>query len=214
MSSVDHNVPAAGPQPVLLLASGSPRRRALLAQIGVPHAVVLPGIEELRLAGEGAGECVLRLALAKARAGHALAQARAAEPGALPVLGADTAVVLGDDMLGKPVDRADALAMLARLSGATHRVLTAVALVHAGGEAVRLCESRVRFRVLTAAECAAYWESGEPRDKAGAYAVQGLGAVFISALEGSYSGVMGLPLYETAEILDAAGVPRWRDLGE
>jgi septum formation protein len=93
-------------------------------------------------------------------------------------------------------------------------VLTAVALVHAGGEAVRLCESRVRFRVLTAAECAAYWESGEPRDKAGAYAVQGLGAVFISALEGSYSGVMGLPLYETAELLDAAGVPRWRDLGE
>jgi septum formation protein len=212
LSSVDHNLPAAGVEPVLLLASGSPRRRELLAQIGVPHAVVVPGIEELRLAGEGVGECLLRLALAKARAGHAVAQERSAHLGQLPVLGADTAVVLGADMLGKPVDRDDALAMLARLSDTTHRVLTAVALVHAGGEATRLCESRVRFRALTAPECAAYWESGEPRDKAGAYAVQGLGAVFISALEGSYSGVMGLPLYETAELLDAAGVPRWRSL--
>ena len=151
-----------------------------------------------------------RLALAKASSGHAVAQARSAEWGHLPVLGADTAVVLGDDMLGKPVDRADALAMLARLSGVTHRVLTAVALVHAGGEAVRLGESRVAFRALTSPEREAYWASGEPRDKAGAYAVQGLGAVFIRALEGSYSGVMGLPLFETAQLLDAAGVPRWQ----
>jgi septum formation protein len=182
----------------------------LLAQIGVPHAVVVPGIEELRLAGEGAADCVQRLALAKARAGHAVAQARSAEWGHLPVLGADTAVVLGEEMLGKPGDRAEALAMLARLSGATHRVLTAVALVHAGGEATALSDSRVDFRVLAAAECSAYWDSGEPRDKAGGYAVQGLGAVFIRALAGSYSGVMGLPLYETARLLDGAGVPRWQ----
>jgi septum formation protein len=200
------------PAAVLLLASGSPRRRELLAQIGVPHAVIVPGIAELRLAGEGVHECVQRLALAKARAGHAAAQAGDVALQGLPVLGADTAVVLGDDMLGKPVDRADALAMLARLSGVTHRVLTAVALVHASGEAIRLSESRVRLRVLQPAECAAYWHSGEPRDKAGGYAVQGLGAVFVSSLEGSYSGVMGLPLYETAQLLDAAGVPRWRDV--
>jgi len=210
MATAIHHNAAGGPvAPVLLLASGSPRRRELLAQVGVPHAVVVPGIPEERLAGEGAADCVQRLAFAKARAGHAVAQARSEEWGHLPVLGADTAVVLGDEMLGKPADRDEALAMLARLSGVTHRVLTAVALVHAGGEAVRLSESRVEFRALTAAECEAYWASGEPRDKAGGYAVQGLGAVFISGLEGSYSGVMGLPLYETAQLLDAAGVPRW-----
>jgi septum formation protein len=209
-SPIHHNAGHGPSAPVLLLASGSPRRRELLAQIGVPHAVVVPGIEELRLAGEGVEACVRRVALAKARAGHAVAQARSAEWRHLPVLGADTAVVLGDDMLGKPADRDEALAMLARLSGVTHRVLTAVALVHAGGEAVRLSESRVAFRELAQPECAAYWESGEPRDKAGAYAVQGLGAVFIRGLEGSYSGVMGLPLYETAELLAAAGVPRWQ----
>jgi septum formation protein len=207
---IHHNAAGGLPAPVLLLASGSPRRRELLAQIGVPHAVVVPGIEELRLAGERAVDCVQRLALAKARAGHAVAQARPAEWGHLPVLGADTAVVLGEEMLGKPTDRAEALAMLARLSGVAHRVLTAVALVHAGGEASAVSESRVDFRVLDEAECSAYWESGEPRDKAGGYAVQGLGAVFIRALAGSYSGVMGLPLYETARLLDAAGVPRWQ----
>jgi septum formation protein len=206
---IHHNAAGALPAPVLLLASGSPRRRELLAQVGVPHAVVVPGLPEQRLAGEGAADCVQRLALAKARAGHVVAQARSEEWGHLPVLGADTAVVLGDDMLGKPADRDEALAMLARLSGVTHRVLTAVALVHAGGEAVRLSESRVAFRALTGLECEAYWASGEPRDKAGGYAVQGLGAVFIRSLEGSYSGVMGLPLYETAQLLDAAGVPCW-----
>ena len=206
---IDHNAGRRPPAPVLLLASGSPRRRELLAQIGVPHAVVVPGIPEQRLAGEGVEDCVQRLALAKARAGHAVAQARSAEWGHLPVLGADPAVVLGSEMLGKPGDRAEALATLARLSGVTHRVLTAVALVHAGGEAVCLSESRVAFRELGEPECEAYWDSSEPRDKAGAYAVQGLGAVFIRGLEGSYSGVMGLPLYETAQLLDAAGVPRW-----
>jgi septum formation protein len=112
-------------------------------------------------------------------------------------------------MLGKPHDRHSALSMLTRLSGRSHRVLTAVALVGARESQVRLSESEVRFRSISSAECAQYWDSGEPRDKAGAYAIQGLGAVFVSRLEGSYSGVMGLPLCETAELLDAAGVPRW-----
>jgi septum formation protein len=140
------------------------------------------------------------------------AAAGAAVP--LPVLGADTLVLLDDTPLGKPRDRADALDMLARLSGRTHQVLSAVALLSAGGVAARLCASEVRFRVLDAAECAAYWETGEPRDKAGAYAIQGLGAVFVAALNGSYSGVMGLPLFETAELLAAAGVRRWGAMPE
>lgn len=215
MSPARHNpqAPAGAPAlaavattPVLCLASGSPRRRELLLQIGVPHSVRVPGIAEERTAGEGVEDCVQRLALAKARAVHG------AEPG-LPTLGADTAVVLGGEMLGKPVDREEGLAMLARLAGATHRVLTAVALVHDGGEAVALSESRVRFRAISTGEAEAYWASGEPRDKAGGYAVQGLGAVFIAGLEGSYSGVMGLPLFETAALLDAAGVPRWQATG-
>jgi len=212
MSPARHNPRSAGPVaagpvaavPVLCLASGSPRRRELLLQIGVPHTVSVPGIPEERGVGEGVEACVQRLALAKARAVHAAGAA-----GGLPALGADTAVVLGDEMLGKPAHRDEGLAMLARLAGATHRVLTAVALVHARGEAVTLSESRVRFRAIAQPEAEAYWASGEPRDKAGGYAVQGLGAVFIASLEGSYSGVMGLPLFETAALLDAAGVPRW-----
>jgi septum formation protein len=194
--------------PVLCLASGSPRRRELLLQIGVPHSVSVPGIPEERAAGEAVEACVQRLALAKARAVHGAGASRG-----LPALGADTAVVLGDEMLGKPTHRDEGLAMLARLAGATHRVLTAVALVHDGGESVALSESRVRFRAIAPPEAEAYWASGEPRDKAGGYAVQGLGAVFIASLEGSYSGVMGLPLFETASLLDAAGVPRWRMAG-
>lgn len=187
--------------PALLLASGSPRRRELLWQIGVAHAIAIADIDEQPLAGEAAADCVQRLALAKAtKVWH----------GQLPVLGADTAVVLDGAMLGKPRDRDDALAMLVRLSGRTHRVLTAVALVDQRGSAVRLNDSAVRFRALDPSECARYWESGEPRDKAGGYAIQGLGAVFISELRGSYSGVMGLPLFETAALLDAAGVPRWQ----
>jgi septum formation protein len=126
---------------------------------------------------------------------------------ALPVLGADTAVVIDDAMLGKPRDRSEALEMLARLSGREHEVVSAVALAQRGTLNSRLCRSVVRFRPLAAEECEAYWDSGEPRDKAGGYAIQGLGAVFIETLRGSYSGVMGLPLFETAALLKAAGVP-------
>ena len=194
---------AAAPQ--LILASGSPRRRELLHQIGVAHVVQTADVDERQLPGEDPAACAARLALAKARAVHGAAPGRAQ----LPVLGADTLVVQDGVTLGKPRDRADALAMLQQLSGRTHRVISAVALVTAAGVASRLSDSEVRFRPLTSAECAAYWDTGEPRDKAGAYAIQGLGAVFIAALNGSYSGVMGLPLFETAELLAAAGVRCW-----
>ena len=206
MNATDrHAVHRPDAPPLLVLASRSPRRRELLWQIGVPHHVAAADIDEQPLPGEAPANCVQRLALAKARAVRALGAA-----GGLPALGADTAVVLGGEMLGKPAHRDEGMAMLARLSGATHRVLTAVALVHDGGEALRLSESRVRFRAIAPPEAEAYWASGDPRDKAGGYAIQGLGAVFIAALEGSYSGVMGLPLFETAALLDGAGVPRWQ----
>jgi septum formation protein len=119
-------------------------------------------------------------------------------------------VVLDGAVLVKPTDRADGERMLRQLSGRTHSVLTAVALAGALGVQARLSRSDVSFRVLSAAEVAAYWDTGEPHDKAGGYAIQGAGAVFVADLRGSYSGVMGLPLYETAELLALQGVPRWR----
>jgi septum formation protein len=126
------------------------------------------------------------------------------------VLGADTTVVIGEQMLGKPRDRAHALTMLERLSGHEHEVLSAVALVCAGTVNLALSRSWVRLRALAREECEAYWDSGEPRDKAGGYAIQGRGAVFVEALRGSYSGVMGLPLFETGQLLAAAGLPLWQ----
>ena len=189
----------------LILASASPRRSALLRQIGVAHRIATPDVAELRGPGENLEACIKRLALSKAR------QVREREhQSKLPVLGADTAVVLGDEMLGKPADRDAALAMLARLAGRSHRVLTAVALVGKHGETLRLARSTVTFRRIDAEEIERYWDSGEPVDKAGGYGIQGLAAVFVEKIEGSYSGVMGLPLFETAALLDAAGVPRWQ----
>jgi septum formation protein len=193
--------------PVLILASASPRRRALLRQLGVPHRAHPADIDEQRLAGEAVADCVSRLARAKAEhvwnhEGRAVA---------LPVLAADTAVVIDDRLLGKPANRADALRMLALLSGRSHRVLTAVALLDVGGLRMRLSDSTVRFRALAAEECARYWDTREPRDKAGGYAIQGFGAAFVSGLEGSYSGVMGLPLFEVAELLHSAGLPVWQE---
>ncbi len=191
-------------EPDLILASASPRRSALLRQIGVAHRIAAPEIAEVREPRENLEACIRRLALSKAR------QVRERERASkLPVLGADTAVVLGDEMLGKPADREAALAMLARLEGRSHRVLTAVALVGKHGETLRLARSTVTFRRIDADEIERYWDSGEPVDKAGAYGIQGIAAVFVEKIEGSYSGVMGLPLYETAALLDAAGVPRW-----
>ncbi len=185
--------------PVLCLASSSPRRRALLEQIGVPHETLAADVDETPRPGEAPEVFVERVALAKA---HAVAAQRPR----LPVLGADTAVVLNEIVMGKPRDREEGVAMLLALAGREHRVLSGVALVAAGSAHYRLSESRVRFRTLARAEAEAYWKTGEPADKAGGYAVQGLGAVFVCHLAGSYSGVMGLPLFETAELLAHAGL--------
>jgi septum formation protein len=194
--------PLAPEAPLLCLASASPRRQALLTQIGVAHRVMAAELDETRIAGESPRAYVLRLAQAKAKA--VLPQAEG-----LPVLAADTAVVLGDVVFGKPRDRAHGLHMLASLCGRDHEVLTAVALARRTGTSTCVSVSTVRMRAATATELAAYWDSGEPHDKAGGYAIQGLGAVLIEALHGSYSGVMGLPLFETAQLLQAAGVACW-----
>jgi septum formation protein len=143
---------------------------------------------------------VCRLAVAKAHAGLAVRPARIA-----PVLGADTAVALGDELFSKPSDQADATRMLGRLAGRTHTVWTAVAITDGARERVELCRSSVTFRALAPDEIAAYWRTGEPADKAGGYAIQGRGAQFIADLRGSYSGVMGLPLFETARLLSLFG---------
>lgn len=193
------------PPPVLCLASASPRRRALLLQIGVAHIAHGANIDETAGARETPRDYVARVAAAKACA------IRRMEP-SLPVLGADTTVIVDGATFGKPAGRAQGLAMLASLSGRVHEVLSAVALADARGVAIAVSTSAVRFRTLTDAECRAYWDSGEPHDKAGAYAIQGLAAAFIESLHGSYSGVMGLPLFETAALLRAAGVPYGRQL--
>lgn len=182
------------------LASQSPRRRELLRQIGLEPVLLAASVDETPLPGERPGAFVVRLAEAKARAGSA-----APEAAGLPVLGADTAVVMDGRILGKPKDRADAMAMLLQLAAREHQVYTGVAL-WTGELHTRLNVSRVRFRGIERTEAAAYWASGEPTDKAGGYAIQGLGAVFVADLQGSYSGVMGLPLFETAELLRECGI--------
>lgn len=189
----------------LILASGSPRRSRLLAQIGVPHEVRAVGLDESRREREAPRDYVRRLAREKAEAALAVTDIRNRA-----VLAADTAVVLGDQVFGKPADEREAVAMLIQLGGRTHDVLTAVALAANGVWRTADSTSRVTFRPLTEADCRRYWTTGEPVDKAGGYAIQGLAAVFITQVEGSYSGVMGLPLYETALLLEAAGVERWQ----
>jgi septum formation protein len=184
----------------IYLASQSPRRAELLRQIGVSFDVVTVAVDETMAAAETPEAYAQRLALEKARAGWGqLCSDRR------PVLGADTIVIAGDTVMGKPASRQQAIEMLLTLSGNTHQVITAVALA-GEQEVVRSQCSRVTFRSLTRRECEAYWETGEPRDKAGAYAIQGLAAMFITRLEGSYSGVMGLPLYETTELLKTFGI--------
>jgi septum formation protein len=190
----------------IYLASASPRRRELLAQLGLDCEVVPVDIDETHRAGESGRAYVRRLALAKART--AMARIDGLEA---PVLAADTAVVLGERILGKPVNEAGARRMLADLAGRAHDVYSAVAVRNGDFEEVAVSCSRVQFRAISAKEIAAYWQTGEPRDKAGAYAIQGIGAVFITSLEGSYSGVMGLPLFETAQLLNACGWRFWKE---
>jgi len=186
--------------PFVFLASASPRRQELLTQLGVRFEVLPVAVDEDAQSGEGAADLVCRLASAKALAGVALGRG----PG-IPVVAADTSVALGAELFAKPVDQADAARILSRLSGRTHSVFTAVAVADGRRERVELSCSEVTFRSLAADEIAAYWRTGEPADKAGAYAIQGRGAQFITDLRGSYSGVMGLPLFETARLLTLFG---------
>ncbi len=185
----------------LYLASASPRRRELLRQIGISFELLKVDVPEIPQAGESPQDFVQRVALEKARAGKACL----AVDDPHPVLAADTAVIVGEEILGKPGDAAHAKAMLGRLSGRTHEVMSAVALVGERQE-VRLNVTRVTFRPLSAKEIDDYWETGESVDKAGAYAIQGRAAVFISNINGSYSGVMGLPLFEVATLLREFGI--------
>ena len=187
--------------PVLCLASASPRRKALLASIGVAVEVMPSDVDETPLKGESAQTYVERLASAKAQA--------AVSRTALPVLGSDTAVVIDDQILGKPIDEHDAAVILKKLSGRRHNVLTAVAV--AGPKGVLSCcvTTVVKMRVISQQEIADYWQTGEPVDKAGGYAIQGLAAVFVEEIKGSHSAVVGLPLYETTRLLCQQGVPIW-----
>ncbi|MCB1843443.1 MAG: septum formation inhibitor Maf [Halioglobus sp.] len=183
----------------LHLASASPRRRDILTGLGIPFSFSGEDVDEQALEGESAATMVLRLAHDKAAAALPARQGTA-------ILGADTAVVLGDRIFGKPGCRHEAMTMLAELSGRTHEVMTGVVLLSGDEQITALCRTEVRFRAISPAESSAYWESGEPLDKAGGYAIQGLAAVFVSELRGSYSGVMGLPVFETAAMLRAIGI--------
>ena len=182
--------------PLLYLASTSPRRREILQSLGIEFEVVMVEIDESPLAGESAEDLVVRLATAKAEAAT----------GAEYVLGSDTVVVLDDIVLGKPEDADDAVDMLLALSGRSHTVLTGVALRTPNGTGLVLSKTDVRFREIDRDEAIAYWHSGEPADKAGSYGIQGLGGMFVEAINGSYSGVMGLPVFETVELLKSAGI--------
>ncbi|MCG8314135.1 MAG: Maf-like protein [Pseudomonadales bacterium] len=192
----------------IVLASGSPRRRELLTQIGVFYEVQPVDIDESELFGEAPDEYVRRLAIGKAAAGWDLKCEDSPEK--VPVLGSDTTVVFDDQTLGKPEDEAHALAMLQSLSASTHWVMSAVAMQFEDRVECRLCSTEVRFKQLTETQIKRYWATGEPADKAGAYGIQGFGAIFVEQIQGSYSNVVGLPLKETAELLDRFDVSYWQ----
>ncbi|WP_211826017.1 Maf family protein [Kistimonas asteriae] len=192
----------------LYLASRSPRRREILDQIGVLYDLVAGDIDETPKAGEAPETYVTRMASEKARAGlAAMVQGQLVQR---PVLAADTSVVVDVKILGKPADREEALAMLTALGGREHQVMSAVAIADGERLESRLSVTRVLFSPLSEAQIARYWETGEPQDKAGAYGIQGLGGVFVRELQGSYSGVVGLPIAETVDLLDCVGVPYWQ----
>lgn len=183
----------------IILASASPRRMELLDQIRVTYRIHPVDLDETPLPDETPLDYVQRLAAEKSAACMSELKTQ------IPVLAADTAVVLGDVIMGKPKDQADALAMLKQLSGKTHQVFSAISLRgREHGQSVSITE--VTFRRLTECEMLEYWHSGEPVDKAGSYAIQGLGGVFVESIKGSFSGVVGLPLFETAELLSRQGV--------
>lgn len=189
--------------PQLLLASASPRRSDLLKQMGVSFEVLAVDIDESRRGDESPLEYVSRLALEKAQAGFQR------QAGQLPSLGADTVVVFDGQIFGKPRDQGHAEKMLMTLSGKVHSVFTAVAIDNGLGTALAVSETLVEFRTISQSECLIYWQTGEPEGKAGAYAIQGRGGIFVEKLEGSYSGVVGLPLAETEQLLNKFSVPLW-----
>lgn len=195
----------------LLLASASPRRAQLLAQIGVPFTRLTPNLPESRADGESPGDYARRLAREKADACRQLAGA--GDP-ALWVLGADTVVLASERLLEKPADFADFESMMLSLSGTEHSVLTGLCLCGLEQQYSRLVETRVRFRQLSLAQIAAYWQTGEPRDKAGGYGIQGLGAALVESINGSYSNVVGLPLEALVPLLEKVGIPYWQQSGE
>lgn len=184
--------------PVLQLASTSPRRQEILRSLGLTFTVMAVEIDESRLEGETPQQMVLRLAANKAAA--------AVSADSQLVIGADTIVVLGDKVLGKPRGMDDAVEMLMKLSGRSHTVLSGVALWSPTGITSALSQTEVRFREIGRDEARAYWHSGEPCDKAGSYAIQGRGGTFVATISGSYSAVVGLPVYELAELLGNAGI--------
>lgn len=186
------------------LASQSPRRRQLLEAAGLGFSVLTPDIEEHAPDNEPPGTTVKRLALEKAAAGIYMIR-RQGLP-FHPVLAADTVVVIDNRVMGKPRDAQHAFGMLERLSGRTHRVLTAVTLHDGKAPGHRTSESLVTMKPLTRLEMERYWATGEPVDKAGGYAIQGIGGGFVARIEGSYSGVVGLPMFETRELLTSAGI--------
>lgn len=187
--------------PVLCLASASPRRRALLASIGVSVIVKPCDIDETPLDGELAEAYVLRLAVSKAQTAAPLTH--------LPTLGSDTAVVIDGCILGKPRHAQEGADMLRRLSGRCHEVLTAVAVTGTQGVLSCCVATRVSMRTIDEEEIIDYWRTGEPADKAGGYAIQGLASIFVREIQGSHSAVVGLPLFETSQLLRRQGVPIW-----
>ena len=188
----------------LILASQSPRRRELLLQLGYQFSTQASDIDESTFAGEPADEYVSRLA--KDKAMHVYSRLSSAEQKLCCVLGSDTSVVIDGNILGKPSDLTDCIKTLTLLSDNQHQVLTAIALVNAEGVKVELVTTKVTFKKLSQAEIQAYWLTGEPQDKAGSYGIQGIAGQFVTNMQGSYSAVVGLPLYETAQLLNSAGL--------
>jgi len=197
--------------PQVYLASSSPRRQELLAQFGLQFEVLHPNVDETAIVGEAAGQYVIRLALEKARAGWQLLSTQTNDRSL--VIGADTCIVFADELIGKPNDKLHYEHIMKRLSGATHQVYSAVAMAGydpcSGADPevkYRISRSGVEFREISAQERDAHWQSGEPAGKAGGYAIQGLAAAFVKNINGSYSGIVGLPLFETAELLKEFGI--------
>jgi septum formation protein len=190
----------------LILASASPRRVDILNQIGVRFIVAPADIDESRIGNESPTEFVCRLARQKSQTGYE------SQMGSQPVLGADTIVVCDEKIFGKPRDYADSKRMLSQLSGRAHKVVSAVAINNGGEAAVLMSETLVRFRTISDQECLNYWNTGEPDGKAGSYAIQGFGSIFVESIEGSYSGVVGLPIAETCSLLRRFDIPIWQTL--